>query len=130
MYHSFCVILSFSHSCITLSFFLLIHLLSRWPLLISIILSSLLTLSTFTRFSLYYLHSVSCILLPILTLLPPSLFPLLRSLSLSLIASHNLAEYTFILLFGIASINPSLFRTSSFRFTSVDKDRNRYRWRG
>lgn len=74
---------------------------SRWPpsplFIANNILGSLLTLFTFTRFSLYYLHSVSCIHLPILTLLPPScllyllLLPL-RSFFLRSLFSHALTE--------------------------------------
>lgn len=106
------------------------------PLVISnTILGSLLTLLTFTRFSPYHLHSVSCILLAILTPLSPSiLFRLsclfLRVLSPSAVSSHTLAEPTFVLLFGIASIHP-FFTLSSSRFTSADGDRiNRRRRRG
>lgn len=74
---------------------------SRWPpsplFIANNILGSLLTLFTFTRFSLYYLHSVSCIHLPILTLLPPSclLYLLLlpsRSFFLRSLFSHALTE--------------------------------------
>lgn len=74
---------------------------SHWPpsplFIANNILGSLLTLFTFTRFSLYYLYSVSCIHLPILTLLPPSclLYLLLlpsRSFFLRSLFSHALTE--------------------------------------
>lgn len=113
----------------------------------SIILGSLLTLSSFTRFSLYCLHPASRIFLPILTLLPPSLSPYLLprplnslslspSLSLSLSFflhrsfSHVTWSYIFVLLFGIASIHLS-FPLFSSRFTLIDRDRtSRCRRRG
>lgn len=83
------------------SFFSSLIFLSRQPpspsLSSNTILGSLLTLFTFTRFSLYYLHSVSCILLPILTLLPSSFLlyllpPPSRSFSLRILLSRTLAE--------------------------------------
>lgn len=55
----------------------------------SIIFGSLLTLSSFTRFSLCCLHPASLILLPILTLLPPSLL-----LSFCPLYSHSRPSHT------------------------------------
>lgn len=140
-YFSPCHFLSFSR---TLSSLLFSVVASRdaspSPLLVSdIILGSLLTLSSFTRFSLYYPHPPSRILLPILTLLPPSLSPCPLLLFCILSLWHHslrslLARYLklyFILLFSIASIH--LFfqlPTSRFYFT-VDRDRpSRRRRRG
>lgn len=97
----------------------------------SIILGSLLTLSSFTRFSLYCLHPASRIFLPILTLLPPSLSPYLlprplNSLSFSLSLSVSLFLPSQILLTRYLKlyfrpslryrINPSLLPTIFFSF--------------
>lgn len=123
-YSSTLLFFSFSH---VSSFSLLLHLPSRSSpslLLVSnIIFGSLLTLSSFTRFSLCCLHPASLILLPILTLLPLHLFYYLPA-SYTLTPSpfsHATWSYTFILLFGIASICIS-YPLSSSRFTSVDRD--------
>lgn len=106
------------------------------PLVISnTILGSLLTLFTFTRFSPYYLHSVSCILLAILTLLSPSiLFYLLplppRSFSLRGLFSH--ASWTYFRPSLRYRVNPSLFPARPLPVSlTADGDRiNRRRRRG
>lgn len=117
------------------SFFSSIFL-SRSPLSLLLIsnniFSFLLTLFTFTRSSLYYLHSVSCILLPILTLLssPLLLYLLpLHSYCFSLVVSPRTLPESLLSSFSV-SIHLSLPASSS-RFTSVDRDRiNRCRQGG
>lgn len=115
---------SFHHSAVfrfshALSFASPLHLFERSspsPLLVSnIILGSLLTLSSFTRFSLYCLHSPSRILLPILTLLPPGLsscrLPLFSILSRSVTPSCTLPE-AILHPSPRYHVNPSLLPTS------------------
>lgn len=98
----------------------------------NIIFDFLLTLSSFTRFSLCCLNLTSLILLPILTLLPSSLFIIFLSLIVSLLLFlHAQAILSSFSLVSRQSVSLSFF-VFSFRFTSVERDSrvSRYRRRG